>query len=408
MPDIPPRRPNRNLARTPFQTEIRLQFGNNRELTTTTVDLSSAGAFAAAKPPQPVGTLVRFQIPLTDGQPPVAGYGEVVWIRVRDDGRERPAGMGIQFRYLDGNGDVRLREHLARHAAAPADPLSLGTEGAAPRLPPRPRPPGIDWPPDLRPDPPPIPRQATPLPFVLPPRPASEPEEASVAPASSEPEPPLDEDLEPKSPRVRPVVWAAAGGLALVALSFWAFSGPLTAWLSGAEKERPAASAPRPKAKRPAPAAEPTPAPPPASAAPEPAPSGPAPSEPAPPASPPAAAPVSASLSQIRSITWTSIEGETIVVIAGDGPIERDRATSQRVGGSEPRELLKIAGVGAPYEPAIVTVGTRELLRIRTGHHPDSRGGELFVVFDLPSAKVGIDRLDFQATGLRVYLRSKP
>jgi hypothetical protein len=111
-----------------------------------------------------------------------------------------------------------------------------------------------------------------------------------------------------------------------------------------------------------------------------------------------------APLTRVASITFGAVPGETIVVITGDGEILEQRVSRQRLGGAEPRELLRIAGIAAPYEPAVIAVGTGELLRIRTGHHPGAGGGELYVVFDLPSPRAQV-RLDFQPTGLRVYVR---
>lgn len=56
--------------------------------------------FVQGKTPRPVGTLLRFELMLADGEP-IKGVGEVVWIRPRSQGPEAPSGMGIQFGHVD-------------------------------------------------------------------------------------------------------------------------------------------------------------------------------------------------------------------------------------------------------------------------------------------------------------------
>lgn len=377
MSDPLSRRTARAFVRTPFRGEIRLQYGRDEELATETTDVSAGGIFVNAKRPQPVGTLVRFAMPVLGGTRTVTGYGEVSWIRVRDDPKAGPAGMGIQFRYLDDPGETWLREHEAEvqaqaalhpPPAAPAAPASAG-DRALPLVRPRPpaKPPPVAdpslWPPE----------QEDPFP---------EPPELEY--------PPLDPLVtEPEQPsrglgRVgRPVLLAGAGVLLVAAVLL--ARGPITRWVRGA----PATSKPTPT--------ESSGSTEPKAAAPAPLPSTPA----------PGATAASGPLTRVAAITYGSVPGETIVVLAGDGQILEERVTRQRLGGAEPRELLRIAGIVAPYEPAVIPVGTGELVRIRTGHHPGAGGGELYVVFDLPGPRAGVHRLDFQPTGLRVYLRQR-
>jgi hypothetical protein len=119
----------------------------------------------------------------------------------------------------------------------------------------------------------------------------------------------------------------------------------------------------------------------------------------------PAEGPAAGPARLIREISWGSVPGETIVVVGGDGDLSEGRVSHQRLAGSPPRELVKIAGITAPYRDSEIAVGTRELARIRTGYHPETR--ELYVVLDLPAAGFGIDRLEHQPAGLRVYLRAR-
>jgi hypothetical protein len=64
--------------------------------------------FVQGENPRPVGTLVRFELRLEEGEP-IKGVGEVVWIRPRSQGPEAPSGMGIQFGHLDVSHRERLK-----------------------------------------------------------------------------------------------------------------------------------------------------------------------------------------------------------------------------------------------------------------------------------------------------------
>lgn len=412
MSDPLSRRTARGSVRTPFQGEIRLKYGRDREVVTRTIDLGGGGVFVLARPPQPVGTLVRFELPVLDGSRTVTGYGEVVWIRVRDDPKAGPAGMGIQFRYMDAPGETWLREHeaqvqaqavLAPRPPAPSPPSSKAERPlplVLPGAPPRPVPaadPAL-WPPD---------RLAMPeVPAAANPAAASAadwegedpfPEPPELAPAELEPF--ASEEGRASRRYARPLVLAAVG-LLLVAAALLG-RGLLSRWPADEPAAVAAPVAPRPSApEAPAPVAA-TLAPPPIPATANPPPSSPR----APIAGAPAAA--NGPLTRVASITYGSVPGETIVVLAGDGQILEERVSRQRLDGAEPRELLRIAGIVAPYEPAVIPVGTGEVVRIRTGHHPGPGGGELYVVFDLPNPKAGVHHLDYQPTGLRIYLRRR-
>lgn len=85
-------------------------------------NLSIGGMFVQGRNPRPVGTLLRFELQLGEGEP-IRGVGEVVWIRAHSLGPEVPSGMGVQFGHLDETNRDRLR-------AAVFEALeSLGVEG---------------------------------------------------------------------------------------------------------------------------------------------------------------------------------------------------------------------------------------------------------------------------------------
>ncbi|MDH3746451.1 MAG: TIGR02266 family protein [Acidobacteriota bacterium] len=64
-------------------------------------NLSMTGMFVRSSEPQPAGTPVDFEFKLEDGLPLIRGKGWVVWSREGGFGKDRPAGMGIEFLELD-------------------------------------------------------------------------------------------------------------------------------------------------------------------------------------------------------------------------------------------------------------------------------------------------------------------
>lgn len=417
------------MVRTPVQLEMKLRFGDHREFALRTVDLSVGGAFVASRPPQPVGTLVRFELPLPPFKKPITGFGEVLWIRVRDDGRDKPAGMGIQFRYLDEPGEDLLREFLARHAAH----LIASEEGIDAEEPPLPtaalplvRPKGSTtsvaarpvehleaglWPPDL----PAAPDQE--LAF----EPAGRPDERELLSFPPEGEFPPDDGPDDDAPKpvgeapprrqlaARAPLIAALAALLLAVAGWWVWNG-----LESREETKPS---PQPPASAPTSSAgEPSAATPGEVVEPPEVASAETPAAPALPTAEPVSSfdpdlvaetpSVSGELTRLISIRVGTAQGETIVVLSGDGAIAPARVTRHRLGGDRPRELLRLSGIRVPYEPPVTAVGSPELVRIRTGHHPAGEGGELYVVFDLPGSGGGIHRLEHQGGALRVYLRA--
>jgi uncharacterized protein (TIGR02266 family) len=79
-----------------------------------TSNVSMGGLFVQTPKPKPVGSKLRFALRIQSDAPPIKGFGEVRWIRVRDQGRGAPAGMGIQVGLLIGEeGENLLRSSIA-------------------------------------------------------------------------------------------------------------------------------------------------------------------------------------------------------------------------------------------------------------------------------------------------------
>ena len=130
----------RENSRVALEAPVTLQIDAFSEpLTGNTGDISLGGMFIAMPKPPSVGTLVRFQLELGFPAQTVRGNAEVVWIRAQGQGPQKPAGIGLQFRYLEEEGEPALRAVVEKAL----EELGPEPEPAPPvkRPPHRPRPP---------------------------------------------------------------------------------------------------------------------------------------------------------------------------------------------------------------------------------------------------------------------------
>ena len=67
-------------------------------------NISTTGMFISTDDPFEPGTVFSFSVDLGRRQQPIAGEAEVVWSRAPDEGSEEPAGMGVKFLEIDGDG----------------------------------------------------------------------------------------------------------------------------------------------------------------------------------------------------------------------------------------------------------------------------------------------------------------
>lgn len=141
-----------------MRAAVRLQFDTQEPPQEgRTANLSTGGMFVQSKNPRPVGTLLRFELMLGDGEP-IKGVGEIVWIRPRPQGPEAPSGMGVQFGHLGESNHARLRAAVletlgvevafeptpeptaTRPSPPPRDPPSADLASKSPRTPSSPQP----------------------------------------------------------------------------------------------------------------------------------------------------------------------------------------------------------------------------------------------------------------------------
>ncbi|ATB28904.1 TIGR02266 family protein [Melittangium boletus] len=101
------------------------------------VNISPGGMFIRSREPQPVGTPVRFEVRIADGQRMLKGSAVVRWTRPAED-VTGPAGMGIQFTELD-EASQALVDRMLRHksdliAAAPTAPRAPSSAAKLPSV----------------------------------------------------------------------------------------------------------------------------------------------------------------------------------------------------------------------------------------------------------------------------------
>jgi len=99
----------REHSRAPLKAPATLQIDAfSQPVSGYTADLSQGGMFVQTKEPPPVGSIVRFEVDLGSPDGVIRGTAEVVWMRTEAQGARHPAGIGLQFRFIEGNGEPLL------------------------------------------------------------------------------------------------------------------------------------------------------------------------------------------------------------------------------------------------------------------------------------------------------------
>jgi uncharacterized protein (TIGR02266 family) len=103
--------------RVPLTPLVQIHFQNLEEfLTASAVNVSQGGMFLAAREPCAVGTLLRLQFLLVDGEPLVEGLGRVVWVRpIEEETPEQPAGYGVAFVELNDASEALLTRVVSNY-----------------------------------------------------------------------------------------------------------------------------------------------------------------------------------------------------------------------------------------------------------------------------------------------------
>ena len=92
----------------------------------------------------------------------------------------------------------------------------------------------------------------------------------------------------------------------------------------------------------------------------------------------------------------------TVLQIEVDANLVEQDVDLFKVSGGAPRVLIKLRGIERPYNPARFTVEDQNLIRVRTGFHPEHEEPQLHVVLDLTSTEVVI--MDREIIGSRLLV----
>jgi uncharacterized protein (TIGR02266 family) len=75
-------------------------------------NLSVGGVFIATHTPRPVGELLEFTVTLPDGGEPIAGTGQVRWVREYHEDSDAAPGMGLRFVSIPEAALKRIQQFL--------------------------------------------------------------------------------------------------------------------------------------------------------------------------------------------------------------------------------------------------------------------------------------------------------
>ncbi len=88
-------------------------------------NISTTGMFIVSDNPQPPGTSFSFEFSVADDWKLIRGKAQVVWTRYRDEGPERPPGMGVRFLEVDAQSRRLVRWIVEKHIREGGKPFEL-------------------------------------------------------------------------------------------------------------------------------------------------------------------------------------------------------------------------------------------------------------------------------------------
>lgn len=107
--------------------------------------------------------------------------------------------------------------------------------------------------------------------------------------------------------------------------------------------------------------------------------------------------------SRVVDVKVNSGDSGTFVLIRADGSIERRRIKTSILP-DPPRILVRIFGIGSPYRPFEIPVGTSEIRGIRIGHHQETRPPSLWLVLDRTDEDVEIRDVQTSRNVVRIEI----
>ena len=124
--------PPRDSRRIPIELRVQLKYDRfSGFISEMSANLSPGGMFIQSDRPEPVGSLLDFELRLGDGFELLRGRGLVAWVRSVDDGEGRPPGMGVRFLGLTQQGRELIQKVVAQHVSRGGTPFDLTQVGAS-------------------------------------------------------------------------------------------------------------------------------------------------------------------------------------------------------------------------------------------------------------------------------------
>ena len=115
-----------SAPRIALERKISLKFPHFQGfLTEYCSNVSITGMFIQSREPRPPGEIIDFEFNLIDGLQLIRGTGEVIWVRLTDEGPQQPAGMGLRFLRLDAESRRLIRWAVEKQISLGGKPFEL-------------------------------------------------------------------------------------------------------------------------------------------------------------------------------------------------------------------------------------------------------------------------------------------
>jgi uncharacterized protein (TIGR02266 family) len=95
-------------------------------ITEYSANVSTTGMFIRSEKPLPADTQLGFEFKVADDWKLIRGMATVVWSRYRDEGPDRPAGMGVLFTEIDPQSRRLIQWIIEKHVREGGVPFDLG------------------------------------------------------------------------------------------------------------------------------------------------------------------------------------------------------------------------------------------------------------------------------------------
>ncbi|MFQ5524796.1 MAG: TIGR02266 family protein [Thermoanaerobaculia bacterium] len=126
MPSTSNRQASIDSRRIALEREITIRVPRfDTFVTEYSSNISTTGMFIVSDKPQAPGTTFGFEFSVADDWKLIRGKAQVVWARYRDEGGERPAGMGVRFVELDAQSRRLIRWIVEKHIREGGKPFEL-------------------------------------------------------------------------------------------------------------------------------------------------------------------------------------------------------------------------------------------------------------------------------------------